>query len=301
MINSRIGKVFKIILPWVVTIGIFTYLFHKIPISKVINAATNVNIWIFALVIIVGFLMYFLWDVYVLTLLFKENGTKIPYRGMVTIRGASYLVSIINHFVGSGTIAILMNRWKKISISQTGSVVFFKLYLEYYMILTLCLLTAFHIPGIDLELFFINSEGGNLVRLIILSWVYFAAVLIFFHAILPRTNGFKGIKNSKILSAFREIPPQKYFLFTLVQVTGFFLFDILIVFLALMVFKLDIPFLFFIAFFPIVRLIEAVPISIMGLGTSQMAMLRIPELKSSLSWPICNGMAVYKQIMPADT
>jgi hypothetical protein len=57
------------------------------------------------------------------------------------------------------------------------------------------------------------------------------------------------------------------------QATGFFLFDILIVFLLLLIFGLRMELLYFITFFPIVRLIEALPISVMGLGTSQMAML----------------------------
>ena len=53
----------------------------------------------------------------------------------------------------------------------------------------------------------------------------------------------------------------------------FFFFDVVIVFFALILFKLEIPFLLFITLFPIVRLIEAIPVSVMGLGTSQMAML----------------------------
>jgi len=103
--------------------------------------------------------------------------------------------------------------------------------------------------------------------MIIISWINLALVLIFFHLFLPYTNGFKKVKNSKILSAFRNISPQKYFIFVLAQLVGFFFFDVL------MVFKLEIPFLLFITLFPIVRLIEAIPISVMGLGTSQMAML----------------------------
>jgi uncharacterized membrane protein YbhN (UPF0104 family) len=59
----------------------------------------------------------------------------------------------------------------------------------------------------------------------------------------------------------------------LLQATGFFLFDILVVYFALSIFGLKIEFLLFIAIFPIARLIEALPISVMGLGTSQMAMI----------------------------
>jgi uncharacterized membrane protein YbhN (UPF0104 family) len=277
MVNSkfklRAGLIFQRLLPWVVTIGIFAFLFHKIPITKVYEAAAHVNLWTFVPVIIIGFIMYFLWDVLIFTLLFKEVGSGIPYLGMLTIRGAAYLLSIVNHFVGAGSIALLMNRLKNKSISQTGSIVILKIFLEYYGIMALCLLTAFQIPGIDLKLFFENSEKGHFIRLIILSWICFVAVLLFFHLVLPNSQGFKGIKSSKILSAFRDVLPHKQFVFILIHVIGFFFFDILVVFLALMVFGLKIPFLFFIVFFPVVRLIEVIPVSVMGLGTSQMAMI----------------------------
>ena len=174
----KIGRVFQRLLPWVVTIGIFTFLFHQIPITKVYEAAAHVSLWILAPVIFVGFIMYFLWDVLVFTFLFKEVGTRVPYREMLTVRGAAHLLTIVNYFAGAGSVAILMNRWKKIPISRAGSVVVFKLFLEYYMVLALCLLTAFHIPGIDLELFFTNSEEGNFVKLIILSLTGFSENVI---------------------------------------------------------------------------------------------------------------------------
>jgi uncharacterized membrane protein YbhN (UPF0104 family) len=273
MINYRFGQISKRILPWVVTIGIFAYLFHQMTVSEVLETAAHVNLWLFIPVITIGFIFYFLWDVLVYTIVFKDVGIQVAYREMAPIRGAAHLLTIINHFAGSGGVALLMNRWKKIPISQTGSVVVFKLFIEYYGLLALCLLTAFHIPEVDLALFFSNAAEGDLVRMIIISWIIFAFVLIFFHFILPRTDGFKKIKDSQVLNAFRDISPRKYFIFVLVQLVGFFSFDVLMVFFALIVFKLEIPFLLFITLFPIVRLIEAIPISVMGLGTSQMAML----------------------------
>ena len=273
MINYRFGHFFKRLLPWIVTIGIFAYLFHQIAVSEVLEAATHVNLWLFIPVIIIGFLLYFLWDVLLYTLVFGDVGIQVTYREMIPIRGSAHLLTIINHFAGTGGVALLMNRWKNIPISQAGSVVVFKLFIEYYGILALCLITAFHIPGVDLKLLFSNAAEGDLVRMIIISWIIYALVLIFFQLFIPHTNGFKKVKDSKILKAFRDISPQKHIMFISVQLIGFFFFDVVMVFFALIVFKLEIPFLLFITLFPIVRLIEAIPVSVMGLGTSQMAML----------------------------
>jgi len=259
--------------PWVVSIGILIYLLNKIPITEVYEASAGVNLWMFIPVIFFGVLIYVSWDVLVFKVLFNEIKIHVPYSGMFVTRAASLLLNMINHFIGAGSVAFLVHRWKKIPVSRTGSVVVFKMFIEYHAILALCLLTAFYIPGIDLHLFLEGSDEGNFVRLIVLSWAHFGVILAFFHLILPRTNGLVKIKNSNMLAMFRDVKPIKQLLYILMQATGFFLFDISIAFLLLLIFGLRVEFLYFIAFFPIVRLIEALPISVMGLGTSQMAML----------------------------
>ena len=260
-------------MPWVVSIGIFIYLLNKISITDVYAASADVNLWFFVPIIFLGNVLYLAWDVVVFTLLFKEIKVMVSYRDMLVVRAAVLLLNIVNYFIGAGSVALVVNRWKKIPISKTVSVVFFKLFIEYHAVLALCLVTAFHIPGIDLKFFLSGSDVGNFIRFIVLSWVGFGAILSFFHLVLPRINGLKKIKHSKTLSMFRDVKPFNQILYIVLQTTGFFLFDILIVFFALLIFGLRIEFLYFIAFFPLVRLIEAIPISVMGLGTSQMAMI----------------------------
>ena len=265
----RIQKV----LPWAVSIGILFYLLTKISITEVFEASIGINLWLFIPVTLLGALLYLAWDVLVYKALFKENNTSISYGGMLNIRAASLLLNLVNYLIGTGSVALLIHRWKKIPIARAGSVVAFKMFIEYHAILFLCLVTAFHVPGIDLNLFLEGSDAGNFVRFIVFSWAVFGVTLVFFHLIVPGAKGLQKVKNSNILSMFRDVKPVKQILYILMQAGGFFLFDIVIVFLLLLIFGLRMEFLYFITFFPIVRLIEALPISVMGLGTGQMAML----------------------------
>jgi len=271
--ESKNNRLIQKVVPWVVSIGIFIYLLNKIPITDVYKASADVDLWIFIPVIFFGNICYLSWDALVFKELFKEIENPVSYRGMFIVRASALLLNIVNYFIGTGSVALLIHRWKKIPISRTASVVFFKLFIEYHAILGLCLVTAFHIPGIDLKFFMAGSDVGNFVRLIVLSWVCFGAILIFFHLVLPRINGLEKIKKNSMLSIFNHVKPVKLLFYILMQATGIFLFDILVTFLLLSIFGLEIEFLFFVAFLPIVRLIEALPISVMGLGTSQMAMI----------------------------
>ena len=267
------SRIFQKLMPWVISTGILIYLLNTIPITDVYAASADVNLWAFIPLIFLGNVLYILWDVLVFILLFKKINLFISYRDMLVVRAAILLPNMVNYFLGAGSVALVVNRWKNIPISKTGSVVFFKLFIEYHAVVALCLAAAFHIPGIDLNLLLKDSDIGNYIRFIVLSWVVFGAILLFFHLVLPRVNGLMNIKNSNLLSMFRNVKPVQQVFFITMQTTGFFFFDILIAYCALSIFGLKIEALYFIAFFPIVRLIESIPVSVMGLGTGQLAML----------------------------
>ena len=260
-------------LPWIVTIGIFIFLFKRIPINEVLQAITYVNLWKFTPIIIMAVAIYFLWDTFVFTLLFQDFGTQVTYHELLPVRGSAILVWIMNYFAGMGSLAFLMNRWKKISISRASSVVIFSFYLDYYMILFYCLVGAFWLPGVNLVSFFEISEQGNFVRMIVISWLFFVFTICFFNLLLPRSKGFKRLKKNEILFTFRNAAPLTYLKFMMLKILSFFICDIVLVYGALAVFGLNVSFLYLIALFPIVRLIESIPISVMGMGTGQAAMI----------------------------
>ena len=218
-------------------------------------------------------MLNFFWDTLIYTFLFREFGTPVTYLGMVPISGAAYLVRLLNYFAGIGSQALLMNRWKKISISHASSIVIFYMFLDYYTILVFCLFGAFQLPDVDLKYFFSTAEAGHLVRFIVISWIVFLLHLCFYRLILPHTNGLERFKQSDILLAFRQAQAFKYGYYILLKAVGMFLYGITLNYLALRVFGLHVPFLYLSVMLPIVWLIESIPVSVMGMGTGQAAML----------------------------
>jgi uncharacterized membrane protein YbhN (UPF0104 family) len=260
-------------LPWAVTAGVFVLLFRRIPIEKVIEATVRVDLLIYLPFMTFNILFNFFWETLVLVMLFRWFGTDVSYRGMLPIKGASFLITLLNYIAGQGGMALLMSRWRKIAIARATSIMLLSLFTDYYMLLAFCLVGAFRLPDVDLACLFDGSEQGHLVRFIVISWLVFAVTIGFFRLYLPRTRGWQRTRGNEVLAAFHEAPPARYFQLVLLKSFGSLVGSIVTAYFALSAFGLHVPFLPLIALLPIVWLIESLPISVMGMGTGQAAMI----------------------------
>lgn len=276
MTHAHTGTAFRTAaqkyLPWVVTAGGFTLLFRWIPVEKVIDAAARVDLLVYLPLLTFHTVFGFFWDVLAFTVLFRWFGTPLVFREMLPIRGVTYLVSLLNYLVGQGGMALIMRRWKGIPLPRATSVVLFGLFIDYYVLLAFCVLGAFRLPRVDLVCFFDGTEAGHLVRFIVISWLVFVAAVWLFRGILPRARGWKRVKENELLFAFRTASTRRYLeailLRSVIPLAG-----IIVSYFALPCFGLHVPFLALMAMLPIVWLIESIPISVMGWGTAQLAML----------------------------
>jgi len=258
--------------PWLVTAAVFWYVFNKVSLIEVADAAVHVDLKIFIPLLVINVTFHFFWDALVYTLLFRWFGVKLTYWGMAPVRGASYLLMLLNFFVGQGGLAVLMNRWKGLSISRASSIMLFTIFHDYYLIVGLCLIGAFRLPDVDLVCLFRAGDEGDLVRFIIISWLAFALHIGFYRLLLPRSPGFARIKDNEVLSSFREAPLWLY-----VKLWGIkgcnSVVSILTAYFVLPAFGVHVPLLHLSVMLPIVWLIGSVPITVMGLGTIQAGML----------------------------
>ncbi len=258
--------------PWLVTIVVFYLVFRRVSFLEVADAALQVNLRIFVPLLVFNLFFHYFWDSLVFTLLFRWFGVAVSYRGMLPVRGASYLLIMLNFIVGQGGMAFLMNRWKEVPIKRSGSIILFTMLNDYYLLLTFCLVGAFQLPGVDLRDFFKGTEEGDLVRFIVISWMYFVFHIWFYRHYLRHTKGWRFFKESEVFSGFREAPLWLYFKLGSVKLVNFLL-GLITCYFALTAFGLYVPLLYLSVFLPIVWIITSIPITIMGLGTSQAAMI----------------------------
>lgn len=258
--------------PWFVTVAVFVYVFYRVPFDKVLDAAVHVNLWIFLPLLLANIAFHFFWNVLIYTLLFRWFGVEVTYRGMMPIKGATYLLVLLNFFAGQGGLALLMNRWKNLSMSRASSIIVFALFVDYYLILAFCLAGAFQLDDVDLVRFFDSGDEGGLVRFVVISWAFFVFHIAFYRWYLPRSKGLTWFKQNQVLAAFREAPLALYLKLGAVKSVNSVI-GIVTCYYALTAFGVRVPLLHLIVMLPIVWMIGSVPITVMGLGTVQAAMI----------------------------
>lgn len=258
--------------PWLIAVVVLYLVFQRVSITDVFNSARQVDLRIFIPLLILNLVVHFLWDAKVYTLLFRWFKVPVTFREMLPVRSASHLLLMLNFFVGQGGMALLMNRWKGISLKRAGSIILFSVFNDYYLLLAFCLAGAFRLPGVDLISFFHSTEQGDLVRFIVISWLVFILLIAYLRLYLPRPGARIRMRKREIFSTFRDAPLTLYFKLMAVKTVNFIL-GLVTTYFALTAFGLHAPFGYLIVFLPIVWLISAIPITVMGLGTTQAAML----------------------------
>lgn len=260
-------QVLKRMLPWLVGAAILAYLVWRIEVTPLINALTHADVALYVPALTVFILVNFLADTQNLNALLKYARSPIPFRDSMIIRGASYLLMIIDYTLGMGSIVYYLKKYKNVPIARgTGSMLFLN-YITHVSLLTLaiagCLMAA---------------AAGTLspilsnIALTFTVLLALAVITIILMKKLPERSFIKKIKHSELMQIFIESPPRAYLMNTLYR-CGFYFTFVIFFYVAVRAFNMDIPFFEMVTYVPVILLVISIPISAFGLGTSQAAML----------------------------
>lgn len=199
-------------------------------------------------------LFYLLVDTLVLQRAVAWFNVAVPYRDVLPIRATAYILSLVNTQLGQGGIAVYLHRRYGIPFWQvTGTIVFIAL-IEVY------------------QLAFYSGLGAAISREPRAPWgVYeaMAAYLAFHLWFFSKPRGGK-LGTLPILEAFRRAKPLQYATLLLLK-TPNLLAAVVVHWLALPLFGIDIPFMTLLTFLPLVFFLAALPIAAAHLGPSQAA------------------------------
>lgn len=245
----------KRIAPWAVTIAIFAFLFNKYPVGRVVETIGSARWGLFLALMVPYSIFYTLVDSFVLQQAVSWFNARVRYRDILPVRATAYILSLVNTFVGQGGVAVYLNRRYGIPFWQvTGTVVFIVL-IEMYQL-------AFY-SAVGAAVSGEAPRGlwpvyGGLAA-------YLAAHLWFF----SRPRG-ERLANVAFLAAFWKATPVQYLLLLLYK-TPNLLAAVVVHWLALPLFGIDIPFLKLLTFLPLVFFAAAFPLAAAHLGPSQAA------------------------------
>ena len=92
------------------TAGIFTLILRRIPFPALVEALHDADYRLFLALMIPNALFYFAWDTLVLSVVISWFHGAVPYRRLLPVRAASYVVGFFNTNLGRGAMAAYLSR-----------------------------------------------------------------------------------------------------------------------------------------------------------------------------------------------
>jgi uncharacterized membrane protein YbhN (UPF0104 family) len=262
--SSRFSRLTAII-KWLIAAGVLFYLFHQVDKAKLTAALSSARLEIYLPLSVCFVVIWFLIESQNLAFLFNMFGHDLTFREMRFIRGASYMLMIINYNLGLGAIAWYLKRRNHIPLSRAGSVMFFYYFVESvgitFFAMAGCLLVYRHSPVIY----------GKII--LIAGLMFFSYITLFFLVrFIPSRGFFTRFRESALLAAFYEADFPSYFMLSGLRAVYFASF-ITFFYFGLSSFDVHVPLLYLIGLVPVIFFIGNIPVTPFGIGTIQAAMM----------------------------
>jgi hypothetical protein len=240
---------------WVVTLAILGYLFWRVPIDEVVRALSNAAPWT-APAVVGLVLLVFLTDSLAMWKTFAWFVARLRFREVLTLRGATYLLAMVNYALGQGAIVYFVNRSRGVPIVRGAAAVLL------IMGTNLLLLVLFSTMGIALG-------AEVLPELRVLIWAAYAALAAYVVVLAWKPRWLTTRPVFDVLLSAGLAGHVKALGVRLPHVLSLLLLN----YVALHAFGVKVPVVQTVLCMPVVFLVAVLPISVQGLGPTQGAMI----------------------------
>jgi hypothetical protein len=249
--RKKLGR----LLAWAVTVSLLVYIFHSISFSEMATALHSAAAWTIP-VLAVLILGVYLGDSFAIWKTFGWFVTPLSFREVLVVRGATYLLAFLNYTVGQGAIVYFVKRSRGVPILRGTAAVLLVMGIN---ILLLLLLTTLGL--------FINPNLPPTLRSIVYGAYGALAVYIAVLIIKPRWLTSRPIFD--VLFAAGLVGHVKALAVRIPHVGILMVFS----YASLWAFGVQVPVTQALLCLPIVYFISVLPIAVMGLGTTQLALV----------------------------
>jgi hypothetical protein len=243
------------LLPWLITAAILAYLFTRLPLDQVIQAARNAAPWTIPTLAGIVFLVY-LADCLAIWTTFGWFVAPLTFRETLTLRGATYLLALINYALGQGAFVYFLHRARAVPVVRAAAAVV--LIMGINLLLLLFLSTLGLVLGAQAL-----PEINSLIWIAYVGLAVYVSLLIWRPQWLQRRPILDVLLNAGLGGHVRALVvriPHVAVLLILNHV-------------ALHAFGVRVPVLQSLLCFPVVLLVAVLPISVQGVGPTQGAMI----------------------------
>ncbi len=243
------------LLPWLITAGVLAYLFSRLPFEQVVQAARNAAPWTIPTIASIVLLVY-LADCLAIWTTFGWFVAPLTFRETLTLRGATYLLALINYALGQGAFVYFLNRSRGVPLVRAAAAVV--LIMGINLLLLLFLSTLGLVLGAE-----VLPEVRNLIWIAYGGLAFYVALLVWRPAWLLRRPILDVLLNAGLVGHVRALVVRAPHVATLLALNH----------VALHAFGVRVPLLQTLLCFPVVLLVAVLPISVQGVGPTQGAMI----------------------------
>lgn len=271
-------------LAWFVTIVLLAYMFATTDLSVIFNLTFSSNIFMVAALLFLAVFSDFLYESWQIKFLLAHLNFHIKYKEIAIIKGYSLLFHVINYNVGTVFISYYLKRKKDSPMLKSlGSLIVLNL-VDVFNLSLICsvgILWSVYVYEKTFGLVILPFSIG-LIAMFLLALIFwrFEEKLVFLHPLTKKSF-------FDIFRRFREKDYLKFVVLRLPIAAMHFTAD----FLVLRLFGIQMDFSTFVCVYPAVVFIAALPISISGLGSGQMA-ARIFLLGIAMNIPLDDSQAL---------
>lgn len=199
------------VLPWVITIACFAFLYTRIDgaarragssaVPFLLGVFEKVDWWSWLALMIPYSLLFFVIDSAVIWRVVNWFNAKVPYRDILPVRASTYILSILNEQIGKGVIAYYLNRRDGVPGWQVGSSMLFVMFCEfYYLLMWACV-------GALMRWDRVPDAFRTLPWVALGAAIFFVLWILYFRGtLLPGSK----LRDRQLLHAFRQAKPWQY-------------------------------------------------------------------------------------------
>ena len=276
--RKKIGPV----LGWAVTIAILVYLFRTIPLAQVGQAIHSAYWWAIPANAVLVLAVYFA-DSFAIKQTFGWFVAKLSYREVLVVRGATYILALVNYTVGQGAIVYFVKRSRGVPVLRGTAAVLLIMGVNVLMLLVLASLGLV-----------VSTDVPPILKLVVLCAYAGFAIYIVAVAAKPRwlvkRPIFDVLLSAGIGGHLRSMLVRVPHILALMTLSWF----------SLAAFGVVVPVAKAILCLPIVYFVAVLPISFQGLGTSQAMLIHFfssyaPGATSEARWAVILAASLVSQ------
>ena len=255
-------------LPWLVSVLIVGYLFWSVDMDAVVAAVEGADLVTLIWIMVLSAPLILAADSATLWLLFRRLIAPYPYREITAIKGVSYFFNAITYSAGTGGIAYLVHRRWGAGFLHTLSLL---LWLNFIDVITLLLIIALGMglagdllpPALAAQLPYVLAGGALISVGAIIYWRLGVNFLVL-----------GPMRSWRIFRAFADATMADYGVMVASR-TAFIGVYIMLTWLLLPTFQIEVPFLLLFIYLPIGTFVQIIPASVSGLGAVQVVLIAL--------------------------